>query len=100
MSFECLPAVSDQGREIDGLYRALVTAPAHQNALDVLCVPVAVDGCAHGAGGSVVSGCSSFGAVPQEFWQSYCFSGDRGQVKYGRRVYENLGVWQRYAESS
>lgn len=69
ISFECLPEVSDQGREIHWLYIALVTAPAHKNYLDLLCMPVAVDGCAHVW---VVLGYSSFGAVPWEFWQNYC----------------------------
>lgn len=100
MSFECLPEVSDQGRETDGLNSAFVTAPAHKNASDVPCVPVAVDGCAHGAVVWVVSGHSSFGAMSREFWQSYCSSGDRGQVKSGKHVWEHLGIWQPYAETS
>lgn len=91
ISFECLPEVSGQGREIHWLYIALVTAPAHKNDLDLLCMPVAVDGCAHGACVWVVLGYSSFGPVLQEFWQNHCFSGDRELVKSGKHIWENLG---------
>lgn len=96
---KCLPDMSDQGREIHRLYIALVTAPAHKNALDLLCVPVAVDGCAHDARLGCL-GVQQLWSCAQEFWQSYCSSGDRGQVKSGKRVWQNLGMWQPYAESS